>query len=322
MNDAWVMELTTGDRAAELLGLELPEGGHALEVIRGGVGTIAPEPPGNTLLDQVRGFGPSLYAPLRIEGRAVGLLMLWRQPGDPLFDSNDLATAERFAAQAALALSVAELRHVKNVTALLAERQRIADDLHDLVSQELFATSIQMETLADMVPPELRTRVLDTLEHVHRAQKEVRGVVQALAEQRSAEPLADRLRREVVLAKDALGFAPVMRGAWDDLPEEIEDDISLADDLVAVVRESLSNVARHARATATEVSLVVEDDRLLLTVTDDGLGAPAVPKRHSGINNLANRALRRNGSFDVRPARPGEEPPGTVAEWNVRWREN
>jgi signal transduction histidine kinase len=320
MDEQWVMEFTAGAKADQLLGLTLPEGGQALKTIRSGIGTVALEPPGDVILEPVRDFGPALYAPLRAEGRTVGLLMLWRDKDQIAFASSDLDTAQRFADQAALALSVAELRHVKDVSALLDDRQRIADDLHDLVSQELFAASIQVESLADRVPSEFRTTLENVRNHITRAQREVRGVVSTLDDERSAEPLSERIRREIVVAQNALGFVPGCKVNWDSLPHEIETDASLADDLVAVVRESLSNVAQHAHGSRADVSIVVDDDHLAITVVDDGIGPPEHYSRHSGTSNLANRALRRAGSFSLDPVRPGTSMPGSIMTWTVRYR--
>ncbi|MBN2176823.1 MAG: GAF domain-containing protein [Demequinaceae bacterium] len=320
MDENWVLEFTVGAKADEMLGLILPEGGYALKTIRSGVGTYALEPPGEVILEPIRDFGPALYAPLRAEGRTVGLLMLYREKGQPGFGASDLDMAQRFADQAALALSVAELRHVKDVSALLENRQRIADDLHDLVSQELFAAAIQLESLAEQVPEEFR-QTLENLRHnVIRAQKEVRGVVSTLDRERSSEPLSERVRREIVLSQNVLGFAPTVRVDWDALPPELCADTSLVDDLVAVVRESLSNVAQHAKASKVKIRISVEGDQLEVSVTDNGVGPPQEFSRHSGTSNLANRALRRAGSFSLQPAKPDKPRPGSVMLWTVRWR--
>src|SRR5660397_11884 len=96
VDDEWVMEFTHGEKADELLGLVLPSDGFAMSVIRSGQGTIAQEPPGPTILDPVRGFGPTLYAPLLAGARTLGLLMLWRENDYDTFDDHDLATAQRF----------------------------------------------------------------------------------------------------------------------------------------------------------------------------------------------------------------------------------
>ncbi len=317
VDGTWTMEITAGPQSGELLGLELPPEGRAIEVIESGLGVISSEPPGNTVLDVVRSFGPTLYAPLSAEHRPVGLLMLWRDRGMASFTAEDLEIAQRFATQAAMALSVAELSHVKSKTTLLEERQRLADDLHDFVSQELFATAMQIEAITHDVEPRLAARLTRTLDHVKRAQHEVRGVMSSLAGQRTAEPISERIRREMVMATDSMGFAPRVQVDWGEVSHAIGGEPSLSDDLVAVVREMLSNVARHAEATSVYMEISGAGGRLAVTVVDDGIGPGGATNRHSGTSNLANRALRRNGTFTLAPSRPGSSRPGTVAEWNV-----
>ena len=317
VDGSWTMEITSGPRGQELLGLVLPEEGSAIASIRSGTGVIAAEPPGTIVLDVVQAFGPTLYAPLHAEHRTVGLLMLWRDRGMSTFTPDDLAIAQRFANQAAMAHSLAELAHVKNMTTVLEDRQRLADDLHDFVSQELFATAMQIESIAEDVDIHLRDRMLRTLEHVKRAQREVRGVMSSLAGQRTSEPLSERIRREFVMATDSMGFAPRVQVDWAEVSHAIAGDPSLSDDVVAVVREMLSNVARHSKATAVNMAIRGSGGRIVVSVADDGIGPAGATSRHSGTSNLANRALRRNGTFTLAPFRPGAHRPGTVAEWNV-----
>lgn len=317
VDDAWVMEVTAGDDADQLLGLALPEGGRGMGVIRTGVGVVAPQPPGDHVLKQVKDYGPSLYAPLTNHGETAGLLMLWRHQGAREFDDSDLAIAQRFANQAALALSLTELSHVKNMSALLEERERLADDLHDFVSQELFATAMQIESISTHADEVTASRLQGTLEHVKRAQHEVRGVMGALAGQRSSEPPSQRLSREIIMAQATLGFAPQVVGDWNALDDALIEDATLVDDVVAVVRELLSNVARHAQASTVTLGLGAPEGRLIVRVTDDGIGPSGATERHSGTSNLANRALRRRGTFTLTEARPGARMPGSVAVWNV-----
>lgn len=317
VGDEWVMEFTAGPHSDEMLGLSLPHDGFGISAIRTGVGVVATEPPGANVLEAVRGFGPSLYAPLVVGGRTVGLLMLWRDRGQRPFVVGDLETAQRFANQAALALDLAELAHAQNMTAMLEERGRLADDLHDFVSQELFATALQLEAIAADGPPELRDRLLRTLDHVKRAQHEVRGVMGSLSGQRNSEALSERIRRELIMAEASLGFAPTVQVDWAEVSHAVAGDPSLSDDVVAVVRELLSNVARHADASAVHMTIEGADGRLSVTISDNGIGPAGATRRHSGTSNLAGRAMRRNGTFNLSPTRPGSDHPGTQAEWNV-----
>ncbi len=315
--DQWVMEITSGAGEEELLGLALPEDGHAMDVIREAEGVISPMPPGSHVLNEVSEYGPSLYVPLVAEGTSKGLLMLWREVDDAPFGDDDLVVAQRFANQAALALSLAELAHAKNVTTLLEERERIADDLHDFVSQELFATAMQLETIASDADDGIATRLMSTLEHVKRAQREVRGVMASLAGQRSSEPLSSRLQREILMAAPTLGFAPQVTADWTSVDIAVVPGRTVGDDAVAVVRELLSNVARHAGADAVDVVVQTKDGRLRIEVVDNGKGPAGATTRHSGTSNLAGRALRRNGTFSLVEAHPGRERPGSVAMWEA-----
>lgn len=318
IDDEWVMEFCSGKRADELLGQVLPEEGFAIGVIRSGVGTVASEPPGPNVIEPVRGFGPTLYAPLRAGAKTLGLLMLWREKGQPLFDVHDLEMAQRFSNQAAVALQFAELAHVRNLESLLAERERIADDLHDFVSQELFATAMQIEAVMPDVPEEVAVRLQSTLGHVKRAQNEVRGVMSQLQGERTSEPLAERVRREILMAQDSLGFSPTLAvNDWGAASAAVDADPTLSDDIIAVTRELLSNVARHAEATVASVTLAAGDGRLSVTIVDDGKGPAGAQERHSGTSNLANRALRRRGTFSLTPVSDDPKRPGTRAEWNV-----
>lgn len=317
VGDSWVLEFTAGPSSAALLGLKIPEDGQAMKTIRAGVGLVSTIPLGTYVLEPVRDFGPALYAPLRSGDSTVGLLLLWRERGAEAFVDADLETAQRFANNAAVALELAALGHLKQVTALNSERQRVADDLHDFVSQELFATAIQLEALAAESDSETAERLAATLEHVRRAQYEVRGVMSSLDAVRSADPLRTRLAREIALSKETLGFAPMVDAAWDELMLATDVDLALADDAVAVMRELLSNVARHAQATEAWISVEIREDRLRIEVSDNGIGPSGALMRHSGTSNLANRALRRDGTFSLSPRNPGAEPPGTTAVWNV-----
>jgi signal transduction histidine kinase len=177
---------------------------------------------------------------------------------------------------------------------------------------------MQIETISDDVPPAARDRLLATLEHVKRAQREVRGVMGQLQGDRTSEPLSERVRRELVLAQDSLGFvASLTVEDWAAASAAVEQDPTLSDDIIAVVRESLSNTARHAEATSASLSISAKDGRLSVTIIDNGIGPSGAFSRHSGTSNLANRALRRRGTFSLEPVNEEAARPGTRAVWNV-----
>ena len=336
MGDSLVMEIVDGHGADELIGTVMPPDGRARTVLRDGNGLVVDslQRARAMRVDSMRQFGPALYAPMQADGQGVGVLVLLRLVGSPPFGPTDLATAESYAAQAALALVLAEARHAQDVAALLDERERIARDLHDLAIQQLFATGMQLETVRRRAargvdPSELTGIVEDALDSVDATVRQIRSIVHALRDPDASAPLAERLRREASLARTGLGFAPSLVVTVDgrvlDSPEALEGDAGalddrvgedMADDVVAVVREGLANAARHAQATAVSVRVDAQGTgltgRVTVEVEDDGAGLPPDRDRKSGTDNLAARARRHGGTFTLGTTSEGR---GTLLTW-------
>lgn len=338
VGDTWAAEIADGHRADELLGVVFPRDGRAMNVLRAGVGMMVDSLDSSPVLrvEQLRGFGPALYAPMMLRGSGTGVLLLLRRTGRPEFDEADLAMAESLAAQAALALELASARHAQDVQSLLEERGRISRDLHDLVVQQLFATGMELETarteLADGgETAERYTPVLErALASIDDSVTQIRAIVHDLREPDATVDLVERLRREASLSRNSLGFAPSLLVSVDGemvageegdfraelVAERVNGDI--ADDVVAVVRECLSNAARHARASSVRVAVTVTgrvpDGTVCVEVTDDGVGVDPSVARRSGLSNLTVRARRHGGTFTIRPARSGR---GSEATWRV-----
>ncbi len=338
MGDSLVMEIVDGVGAGELIGTVMPPDGRAQTVLRDGNGLVVDSLHRARAMrvDAMRQFGPALYAPMQADGRGVGVLVLLRLVGSPPFGRSDLDTAESYAAQAALALVLAEARHAQDVAALLDERERIARDLHDLAIQQLFATGMQLETVRRRAargvdPSELTGIVEDALDNVDSTVRQIRSIVHALRDPDAAAPLAERLRREASLARTGLGFAPsllitvdgrvldsddALEGDAGAIDDRVGDD--MADDVVAVVREGLANAARHAQATGVAVRVEVEGEgatgRVTIEVEDDGAGLPAERDRKSGTDNLAARARRHGGTFTLGTTAEGR---GTLLVWSA-----
>lgn len=202
---------------------------------------------------------------------------------------------------------------------LLRDRERIARDLHDLAIQRLYATGLSLQRVARTAPPEVAAQLMTAVGEVDETITLVRTTIYRLQPgERSGGATARRigLRSRVITEVDAaaasLGFAPRLRfeGAVDTL---VPSDI--AHHVVAVVREALSNVARHASASRAEVRLTVADD-LVLVVSDDGTGIPPTAAR-SGLRNLAERAGELAGSLVIEPADPSADRAGTRLVWRV-----
>lgn len=281
---------------------------------------------------QLRPFGPAMYAPMMVRGTGLGVIVLLREEGRAEFEASDLTMAEGLAKQAALGLELAAARHAEDVAALLAERQRIGRDLHDLAIQQLFATGMQLHGARSRLLDDGHEELADVLERslnsVDESVRQIRAIVHSLREADEPVQLVERLRREASIGRTALGFAPslIIRldehaigsdpGLADRVDARVEPDI--ADDVVAVVREGLSNAARHAHASSVQVRVDVRgqgaDGTVTIEVEDDGIGVDPGRSRRSGLGNLAARARRHRGTFTMERAARG---PGSRLEWRV-----
>ncbi|UNX53835.1 GAF domain-containing protein [Georgenia sp. TF02-10] len=337
VGDAWACEIADGYRAAELIGLVFPPDGRARTVLREGTGLIVDSLTRlRTLrLKELAQFGPALYAPMMLRGEGTGVLILLRRVGRPEFGPGDLAMAESVARQAALALELAAARHAQDVAALLDERARIGRDLHDLAIQQLFATGMQLESaraeLASKGEAGLAGLLEQSLSSVDESVRQIRSIVHSLREPDTAVVLVERLRREASLARTSLGYAPSLvidvdgevladDAAQAALVQAVDDRVGadVADDVVAVVREGLSNAARHARAASVQVRVSVLGNgptgRVVVDVEDDGVGVDPAVTRRSGLANLAARARRHGGTFSVGTNERGQ---GSLLSWQV-----
>ncbi|GHF24528.1 GAF domain-containing sensor histidine kinase [Pseudolysinimonas yzui] len=257
-------------------------------------------------------YGPTVAIPLIVEGRALGALTISRPVGSERFTTADLEMAADFARQTSVAIAFAQARLDREQLELVEERTRIARDLHDHVIQRLFGAGLALQSAASLADPVLASRITQQIDAIDSAISEIRTAIFTL--QTRPEAARPGLRHRVLdVASEAgstLGWSPriAFGGAVDLFVDE-----ELADDIVAVVREGLANVARHARAARGEVRVEIVGDQLIVIVEDDGDGLPARPTRSSGTSNLAERATARGGTFALAPG----DPRGTRLEWSV-----
>ncbi|WP_307852944.1 GAF domain-containing sensor histidine kinase [Kitasatospora sp. RG8] len=257
------------------------------------------------------GLGPAVAVPLgRSAGRIAGVLLLARRAGEALFTEREIGPLLGFADQAALALELGERRRDAEQLAMLEDRDRIARDLHDLAIQRLFATGMTLQSAARFIDHSgASDRVLRAVGDLDETIKIIRSTIFGLRarEEGAGQGLRARAVRTTEEAQAALGFPPrlSMEGLLDtDVPAEV------ADHVVAVLGEALSNAARHAGARRVEVVLQATGAQVRLTVQDDGVGIPEQGRR-SGLRNLAERADGVGGAFEIAPAPEG----GTRLDW-------
>lgn len=256
------------------------------------------------------GWARAAVLPLQAPGRPHGALVVaWRddQPAGPL----DVGVMTAFADQVGLALDVAAAQRDRARLAVLEDRDRIARDLHDLVIQRLFAVGLTIQSVARHdLPVGIPERLEQVVDELDASIKDVRSSIFRLRERAGPQDLRSALHDEIASARELLGFLPRLHttGALGSVPA------ALADDVVAVVRESLSNAARHAGASGVVVEVVVRGDRLSVVVTDDGAGPPPDgARRRSGLRNMADRAVSRGGASGL-VALPGG---GSRLTWEV-----
>lgn len=251
--------------------------------------------------------GPAVVAPLAATDTFHGVLVVAQPVGASRPADEDVPMLTTFAGQAALALERARAQEERELLVVLEDRERIARDLHDVVIQRLFATGLHLQTAAQLAGrPELAARINTAVDDLDTTIRDIRTAIFELRTPMSATLRTD-LRELVDAASRPLGFRPTLEltGPIDSsVPDEIRPD------LVAVVREALSNVARHAQASAVTVQVGVGDRRVAVRITDNGVGAAGAVER-GGLGNMRQRATRHGGTFEVRPA----EPTGTAVEW-------
>ena len=256
-------------------------------------------------------LGPTLIVPLRSSERVLGLLVLLANRDlRTAYTVQDVQVAESFAAQAGLALARASATQDRQLLAVLGDRERIARDLHDVVIQRLFAAGLGLQTAARLAArPEVRHTIDSAVDVIDGVIRDIREAIFELHHPTGQLSLRTELRDLADSASSQLGFAPQVR-----LEGPLEGAVQgrLRAHVLAVVRELLSNVARHARATRVEVDVDASAHRIRVTVSDDGVGVGEVTDR-SGLANLAHRAAELGGSFEVWAAHPR----GTVAEWRA-----
>jgi signal transduction histidine kinase len=199
---------------------------------------------------------------------------------------------------------------------LLEDRERIAADLHDYVIQRLFAAALNLQRVVGTLGPgSLAAQLEVTVDGLDETIFQLRRMIGRLKQPEApvgnggGAALADRLLTVLTEVSPALGFEPGLRCTGLDVPLPADID----GDMLAVLREALTNVARHAEAGSAEVEVVATPDRLTVLVTDDGTGIDAIPAHRSGLQNMDRRASEHHGTFSAEPLRRS----GTRMTWTV-----
>jgi signal transduction histidine kinase len=255
-----------------------------------------------------------LGVPIRVRDEVFGNLYLTDKTSAEVFTDVDEELVVGLAAAAGVAIENARLIRRIQQLVVVEDRERIARDLHDTVIQRLFATGMSLQSTARLVsaePGAAIDRISQAVDDLDQTIKEIRTAIFGLERARvAADSLRSRILTLVHELVSPLGFDPqvILEGPID---ASIDDDMS--GDVLAILREGLTNVARHAEATRVSVEVEVGSD-ICVRVTDNGVGPPADgSSRGRGLGNMASRAARLGGGMTLVQASDG----GTVLEWRV-----
>ncbi len=273
-------------------GLELAE-----TVLRTGT-SVTPIPSGDLLVR------------LGATERVAGVLWLrWAPERLARVPETIAPSVERFAEQVALALEVALAEGDRARLAVFEDRDRIGRDLHDLVIQRLFAVGLTLENTTRLAADRrIGDRINTAVDQLDETIKDIRRTIYELGNPERPADLRDEVDITVTEMLPSLGFHPRIRtnGA---VHSGVSDRVR--PHLLAVLRESLSNIGRHAGASAASVTLEVTDE-IVLTVSDDGRGL-STDHQGNGLPNMRARATELGGTCEIFPGRDA----GVTLVWRV-----
>jgi signal transduction histidine kinase len=255
------------------------------------------------------GDDTAVLVPLRAHLAPDGVLLVLLDSEHDVLASDEAELLAAFADQAALALDRAQAISDRQELLLVSDRDRIARDLHDIVIQRLFATGLQLQgARRTAVSDDVRRRIDAAVGDLDTTIRDIRATIFELQHGHDTS-----LRAEVrALVKEytpILGFNPLVRTGG---PLDTAVPQHVGDQLLAVLREALSNVARHSGADAAVVEVEAGASELVLRVADNGRGLPE-QRQESGLRNARRRATDHGGTLELR----SEEPSGTALVWTV-----
>jgi len=260
-----------------------------------------------------------LGVPIRLRDEVFGNLYLTDKMSAEVFTDVDEELVVGLAAAAGVAIENARLHARVQELTLVEDRERIARELHDTVIQRLFATGLALQGTVRLLgsdPNTAQARIELAVDDLDLTVKYIRSAIFELEGTRTTQSGPRRQLLDVIeAAAETLAFEP--RVLIDGPLDTGLDDATVAD-AVATLREALTNVAKHARASHVDVAVVVDDANVCITVTDDGVGPgtrtrSATAQTGHGLENLTTRANRHGGSCELRPGEDG----GSVLDWRI-----
>ena len=306
-----------GVGAAELAGTVVPAMGTAAGIVfesaesRSLIGSrLDGARPDALAITDGEAVGPALFVALHGASSVWAVLAVMRRPGSRHFTVAEVGIADDLAGRVSLAIELARAREGRQRALLVEDRSRIARDLHDLVIQQLFGTGLELQSLAaTSSDPDAPARLEAAVVTLDEAISQIRTIIFAITPR---EGTATTLRHRIldVAAECSKGLPRPVSVSFGG-PVDLVVTAPLADDVVAVARELLTNSVRHASAAQVRLGVAVDDEIVRVEVDDDGRGIPEDGRR-SGLANLAERAALRGGELSVTSS-----PGATAVRWSV-----
>jgi signal transduction histidine kinase len=263
-------------------------------------------------LQEAFDVGPVMACPLVGEAGVRGAIVVGRARGSAPFTAEDVDMAEAFASHAAIGLELADGRSDQIRLTTLEDRHRIARDLHDHVIQRLFATGLSIQAVASRASdPKLHRALQRSIDDIDETIGQIRASIFELQDRGDTASTTPRSTLLSVAAEvePALGYVPELSFEG---PVDTVLDEALLHDVAAVIREGLTNVAKHSDATRVNASIRVDATEVYLQVRDNGTASITSPRR-SGLANVEARAAKWNGSTKIT-----HTPNGTTLSWSAK----
>ncbi len=257
------------------------------------------------------GFGPGVYFPMVTQEGRIGALVVARRTGVPPYTDAELAATEAFASAAAVGLALGAARESLENLHMVSEQERIARDLHDTVIQRLFALGMGLQGVQRLADERIAERIRSAVEAIDDVIREIRETIFDLSRPSAIGlDVRQRVRDVAVEAAGSLGYPARVsfRG-----PVEAALTEPVLTEVLSVLREALSNVARHSRASRVDVVLMADAATVTLSVADNGIGLPDGPLAGHGLENMTERAAKLGGECVV----TRRHPAGTILKWWV-----
>jgi signal transduction histidine kinase len=249
-----------------------------------------------------------LGVPIVSAGEVAGAFYLTDKIGTDEFSDADQELIELFAAHAAVAIATARVHERSRELSVVEERNRLARDLHDAVSQTLFSLTLTAEAAAELVdrdPEAARAQLAEVQRLAAEARAEMRSLVfQLRPEDLEADGLVATLRKHIEVLGRVHPARVEMAVHGDAGPGARTER-----ELYRIAQEALQNALKHSGAGRIALALDLEPPATTLTVTDDGVGFdpadPLLRSQHLGLTVMAERARAIGGRLELR-SRPGD----------------